>query len=325
MKKLILGVIGIGLVVLLSGCTALLGDKEYKSGVVDYRMVHNKKEGKDSIVVKHYDFNQTNSGDSYFTSGDYLDIRLSNIMYNRSFDPAWHQKNKNKLINNIGIFVTVKEINPISDLNDTIYPDKTLIYADNVYVKAKANQSFTPIFFSKYHGGDLQLEINVVEFDNKDRDSNRYLPLLENIVKLSQNAINNGVLGKVVSTTGKHYLGMEGLNKLGSSLLSSFSKNHDDLITSYKLNLIAPGTVTNRDLHKLPYLKEGDIVFVRLEEGDVNNKTSNWKNFKFNSKEKIIEDEYSNNKGTDNKGTERKFKDYYSYIVLTIIKRTLEN
>lgn len=113
---------------------------------------------------------------------------------------------------------------------------------------------------------------------------------------------------------------MEDLNKLGSSLLNSFTKKHDDLITSYKLNLIAPDTVANKDIHKLPYLREGDIVFVRVKEGDVNNKTSNWKKFKFNREEKIIEDCYDDKQGKCTK----QFKKYYSYIVLTIIKRNFE-
>ena len=246
--------LGISLVVLMSSCSAIRGDREYKSGIVDYRMVKDDG-GTGSVIVKHYSADDSNN--SYFTKDDYIDIRLSNIMYNDNFDPAWLQKNHNKLVNNIGVFVTIKEINFDSNLTDTIYPDKTLVYTDNVYVKAKANQSFTPIFFSKYHGGDLQLEINVVEFDKKDKDSNRYLPLLTNIVKLSQNAISNGLIGKAVSTAGKHYLGMEELNKLGSSLLNSFAKNHDDLITSYKLNLIAPHTVKNKSLHKITLFKRG--------------------------------------------------------------------
>jgi len=321
-KKLIYGMMILSIV----GCSAILGDREYKSGVVDYRMVTDKKDTHDknnSIIMKYFSYNDSNvSKDSYFIENDYIDIRLANIMYNIPFDPTWGKTNKNKLINNIGVFVTIKEINPMSDLNDTTYPDNTLIYVGNMYVKAKANQSFTPIYLAKYHGGDLQIQLDVVEFDKQGKDSNRYIALLNNIVELSRNAISNGLIGKAVSLAGKHYLGMEGINKLGNSLLTSFSKNHDDLITTYKLNLISANTVKNKKLHKLPYLKEGDIVFVRLKEGDPNNKTSNWKKFRFNSDEKIIEDcyEYKLYKN-GNKKCKKLFKTYYSYIVLTLLKR----
>jgi len=301
-----------------SGCNALLGDREYKSGIVDYRMVK-KKGGKDSIIIKFFDFNYTEDKKEspYFEDGDYIDIRLANIMYNDSFDPSWGEENKNKLINNIGVFVTINEIMPTSDLNDTIYPDKTLVYMGNMYVKAKANQSFTPMYLAKYHGGDLQLQIDVVEFDNKDKDSNRYVALLDDIVKLSQNAISNGLIGKAVNVAGKHYLGMRDINKLGNSLLNSFSNNHDDLITTYKLNLISSKTVKHLNQHKLPYLKEGDIVFVRRVEGDKNNEITKWKQFNFNTKTKVIEEKYKEEGKTD----EKLFKEFYSYIVITLLKR----
>jgi hypothetical protein len=303
-----------------SGCNALLGDREYKSGVVDYRMVKDNKDGNESIIIKYFDFNDTNvSENPYFIKNDYIDIRLANIMYRDNFDPTWGEENHNKLINNIGVFVTIKEVAPMVDLNDTTYPDKTLVYMGNMYVKAKANQSFTPIYLAKYNGGDLQMQIDVVEFDKQGKDSNRYVALLDDIVTLSRNAISNGLIGKAVSTAGKHYLGMEDINKLGNSLLTSFSKNHDDLVTTYKLNLISSETVKNKSLHKLPYLKEGNIVFIRLKEGDANNKVSNWKKFKFNRDEKIIEDCYEYEKNT--KTCKKLFKDYYSYIVITLLKR----
>lgn len=311
---------------LFNGCTALLGDREYKSGVVDYRMVEDRLDdsldNNASIVIKHFGFEGSLDSNStpYFIKNDYIDIRLSNIMYRESFDPSWGEENHNKLINNIGVFVTVKELTPTSDLNSSSYPNKTLIYTDNMYVKAKANQSFTPMYLAKYNGGDLEIQIDVIEFDKRGQDSNRYMALLDNIADISQNAITNGLIGKAISTTGKHYLGMDKINELGGALLTSFSQGHDDLITSYKLNLISAGTVKNKSLHKLPYLKEGDIVFVRLKEGDPNNKTSNWKNFRFNSKEKIVKDcyEFYTDK---NQKCKRKFKDYYSYIVITLLKR----
>jgi hypothetical protein len=299
-------------------CASITGDKEYKSGVVDYRMIKENSSGINTIVLKAFDSNESKS---YFTNGDIIDIRLSNIMYNSYFDPKLLRKNHNKLLNNIGVFVTVKEIFIDDNLSDKIYtyPENALIYTGNVYVKANANQFFTPIYLSEYHGGDLQIELNVVEFDQQGKGSKRYMPLLSHIVELSQNVIRNNLIGKVIAEAGKNYFGMSDLNTLGSSLLNAFSKGHDDLITTYKLNLISPKTIKNKNLHKLPYLKEGDIVFVRREAGDRNNKISHWKDFKYNPKEKTIEDiyEYKDN----NKKYTKLFKNYYSYIVLTIIKR----
>jgi len=299
-----LSIVCIGLILFFSGCSSLFQGYNYKAGIEDYRIPND--ENKTEIITKFFEYNKNNSN-TYFEVNDTIDIRLSNIMFSELYDFNIG-KNDNKRSNHIGIFVTVKEINnfsPMKDDSNISTPEKALIYVDRIYTKAYANQAFTPIYIQKYHGGDLQLQLDVIEFDT-DKKSSRFFPLLEEISKLSKKAVTSQLNG----------LNMKYLNDLGGTLVDSFLTAHNDLVTSYKFNFIAPSSVLNKDEKYLPYLREGDLVLVKRKAGDKNNAISKWKDFKYDFKLKKIKPNYKNTQG--------EFQDYYSSIVLTFIRRKKE-
>lgn len=249
---------------------------------IDYR-VYNISE--DSNLTKKYDNNTTaNKMDINST----IDIRLSNVYIHDVFDSKLFDTEYSRQTNEIGIFINIYEYNNIvhKDINSTedLSKYKMIYYSGNSAVQ-NLNLSFLPIYKDKYRGGDMAINIKIIEFDSEE--SKNLNGFYNTISTLTQNSIGAANPTTII------------LKQIGDSLFKAYGK--DDMIGEYEFHLLS-AEINNDNNSYLPILKQGDYIIQRVSKKK-NEYQINWNTNKYKKEVKKLQ-------GTEN-----------SYIVLTIIER----
>ena len=245
-----IGIIFILLTIL--GCVTT-EDYQLYTGRTDFRISNNNNEFQNKFYNGHDTIEIT---EPCFSNNDIIDIRLQSVVFNQIFEGKVQRMFGNRE-NELGVFVTIYEREIISsqqNLNDpgnstnisNGAPERRLVYSSFPRESnAPLNQINNLVYQGVYRGGDLHIQIQVVEFDK------------------GENKVLGSVMETLVSASKTQYASIPSiysdlLDSLGRSILSSIEK--DDLIATFDMEFIPCGSTSSP---KQIYLKTGDLVFVR--------------------------------------------------------------
>lgn len=250
MKEKLLSLICLSVFIL--GC-ATNTEYQYYTGTTDYRI----KPGSESFAEKFYPTSQS----TCLNKGDTFDIRLQQAVFNQIFESQL-QKSLGDKESELGVFLTVIENPSIAveaqdgtpkasgkknDEETSTAQNRRLVYTSYPREKnALLNQINSLIYKGKYQGGDLHLELQIVEFDKKE--SQLLKEVLATLVAAGKEAYSPAIPSQYSNL----------IDKLGQSLLSATGK--DDLIATFEMDFLACGSTTEE---KQIFLSTGDLVFVR--------------------------------------------------------------
>ncbi len=233
-----------------SGC-ATNTEYQYYTGTTDYRITSSNS----TFAEKFYETPTS----TCLNAGDTFDIRLQHVVFNQIFESKL-QKSLGDNESELGVFLSVSESPAIasdsqaatqstagSDKDSTKSQNRRLVYTSYPREKhALLNQINSLIYKGKYQGGDLQLELEIVEFDKKE--SQLLKEVLTTLVAAGKEAYS--------PTIPAQYSNL--LDKLGQSLISASGRG--DLIATFKMDFLSCGSTTEE---KQIFLSTGDLVFVR--------------------------------------------------------------
>lgn len=242
---------------ILNGCATTQLDERYV-GTTDY---HYRKFGKDKFEPNIYyspDYAEC------IKKGEQFDIRLDTQIINQSFEGFMENisegaflgfSDSSKNTNEIGIFLTVQELNRESQTDKFVAAelsaeqtriDNRLIYTSFSRKKGQPlNQRNKLVYSGTYSGNDLRFIVEVREFDKENGEG-----MMEVIKLLSEEASKytqaaNPFVGNI-------------LNKLGNAAKNGLFK--DDVIASFDMEFVPCGVY--KDKQQI-YLAQGQILFLR--------------------------------------------------------------
>lgn len=145
---------------------------------------------------------------------------------------------------------------------------RVIYYSNDVYEGQFINRSFIPIYGPEIFTGEpLMIKLQLMELDQEDNAQ------LKAILK------NVADLGVAATGPGSSKL-IEGLNKIGDSLISS---NADDKFGEYGAVFVP---IESRSDEYLPVLRRGDIIFIR--NGD-RKEPINWNKYCYNELQALLQ------------------------------------
>lgn len=176
---------------------------------------------------------------------------------------------------------------------------RVVYYSNDVYEGQLINRSFIPIYGPViFNGEPIMIKFQLMELDQEDNAQLR--AVLKNVADIGQSTTGPGS-SKLI----------EGLNKIGDSLISS---NADDKFGEYGAVFIP--TEARPDEH-LPVLRRGDAIFIR--KGGNRKTPINWNAYCYNELQAILQ---IKDKPEDSAICNERFSSppEFSYIVASIQK-----
>ena len=256
MKKLILGVIGIGLVSLIyTGCSVK------NTGAIDFRRVLDKSNN--NLSVKHHSLSD---GNNTIPVGALLSVHLKTVFIKEFYEAIDADRFKRSAGKNgeIAILVNADEAGSKSVNIDFVNnnDEKVIYYSDDVEENQFLNFYNLPIYGpSKYNGNPFLLKLTILELDIV-RDSTK--KAVKHVANLSSKSYPQAAPV------------MQLLNKMGQLLLKG---DKNDVGFEYVMVLDHKKGLDNNMSHFA--LESGNYIFIREE--DRNNETK-WNEIFFDSK-----------------------------------------